>query len=487
MVVTRFAPSPTGFLHIGGVRSALYPYLLAKHEGGKFILRYEDTDRKRLVVEGYDMILTGLKTFGIVPDEIYKQSERLDLYKEYAEKLIKSGHAYYCFATQEELDAERKEAETDKKPFRYRSKYRDMSIEDAQNRIAKGEKYVIRLKLPKNETVEFTDELQGKMTFNTDDTDEGVLLKTDGYPTYHLAYIVDDFLMGVTHVFRGVEWLPSAVKHVIIYKALNIPIPKFYHMSLILDPEGGKLSKRKGAVAVHDFVNQGYLSEAMLNFVALLGWTPKVERTFGEKEREFYSMKDMIELFDTADLNKSSPVFNREKLIWFNQKYIQNLTNDELQKKFLDWVKETNYADAELLNAIIEKGPDFINKIMEMEKTRVKLISEIPESIRFYYFHKGDIDFSTIKQTKDLTKEQLEKAFTEFIVEMEKLNDLGGWTHEEWESLIRNMAEKMGVKAGSIFMAIRLAITDSPFTPPLFEILKILETKEIVSRLHCYV
>jgi nondiscriminating glutamyl-tRNA synthetase len=487
MVVTRFAPSPTGAMHIGNLRSALYPYLLAKHEGGKFLLRFEDTDRKRLVVEGYDLIMQGLNLFGIKPDEILRQSERLDIYKEYAEKLVKSGHAYYCFATQEELDAERKEAEIDKKPFRFRSKYRDMSVEDAQKRIANGDKFVIRLKLPKNEEVEFVDELQGKMTFNTDDTDEGVLIKTDGYPTYHLAYLVDDYLSGVTHVFRGVEWLPSSVKHMILYKALNFPIPKFYHLPVLLDPEGGKLSKRKGAVAVRDFINLGYLSEALLNFVGLLGWTPNIERTFGEKEREFYSMTDMIELFNTDDLNKSSPVFNREKLLWFNQKYIQNLTNDQLQKKFLDWVRETNYDGAELISSIIEKGPDFLNKIMEMEKTRVKLLSEIPDSIKFYYFHKGDIDFTTIKQTKDLTKEQLDKVFNKFIAEMEKVDNLNGWTHDEWESLIRNMAEEMGVKAGSIFMAIRLAVTDSPFTPPLFEILKILETKEIIARLHCYV
>lgn len=487
MIVTRFAPSPTGFLHIGGVRSALYPFLFAKKNGGKFILRYEDTDRRRLVEEGYDMILKGIRTFGIEPDEIFKQSERLPIYKEYAEKLVEKGAAYYCFDKAEDIDKQRKLAEAEHRAFRFRSPDRDLPIEEARKRIADGELYTIRQRLPENREIVFHDELQGTMRFNTDDTDEGVLLKSDGYPTYHLAFIVDDLLMKITHVFRGVEWMPSVPKHILIFEALGEKMPKFYHLPLILDPEGGKLSKRKGAVAVHDFINQGYLPEAMLNFVALLGWTPKIARTFGESEREFFSLKDMLELFDTADMNKASPVFNREKSIWFNQKYIQLMTVDELQNRFTEWIKFTKFDDPELIAGITSKGPDFLNKILELEHTRVKLLSEIPGSIRFYYIHKGDADFKACKHTKALTDDQVKeiiKAYKEILESgkhmLEKIN------HETWESNVRAIADKLGVKAGSVFMLLRLVVTDVEFSPPLFEVMQILGTKEVIARLIAY-
>jgi glutamyl-tRNA synthetase len=488
MIVTRFAPSPTGFLHIGGVRSALYPYLWAKKNKGKFILRYEDTDRKRLVEAGYDMILKGLRTFGIEPDETMKQSDRLSIYKEYAEKLIASGHAYYCFATAEEIDVLRKVSEAAKTPFRFRSPYRDLPIAEAQKRIASGEKYTIRQKLPANRVIEFTDVVQGKMTFNTNDTDEGVLLKSDGYPTYHLAYIIDDFLTDVTDVFRGVEWLPSIPKHVLIYEGLNIRMPRMHHLPLILDPEGGKLSKRKGAVAVHDFINQGYLPEALLNFVALLGWTPEVERIFGEKERELFTMDEMLELFDPKDINKSSPVFNREKLLWFNQKYFQIFSVDEIQNRFINWLKSTGYDDPVLVNGIVEKGPDYLNKILEIERTRVKLLSEIPDSIRFYYIHKGGFNFKSVKQTKDFDEKEISAVFSEFNEEIEKkAENLQNWSHEEWEAYVRGLADKMKLKAGAVFMLLRLGVSDAPFSPPLYEIMQILGKKEVIARLSSYV
>jgi len=487
MVVTRFAPSPTGFLHIGGVRTALYAYLMAKHDNGKFILRYEDTDRKRLVQEGYDMILKGIQTFGMEPDEIYKQSERLPIYKEWAEKLIKKGAAYYCFMQTDDIDKLRGIADEEHKPFRFRSKYRDAPVEEAKKRIEAGEPYTIRQKLPGNREVIFTDELQGKVRFNTDDTDEGVLLKSDGYPTYHLAYLVDDFLMGVTHVFRGIEWMPSVPKHVLLYEALDIPIPKFYHLSLILDPEGGKLSKRKGAVAVHDFINQGYLPEALLNFIALLGWNPKIEHGFGETEREFFSMQDMIDLFDPADLNKPSPVFNREKLIWYNQKYIQNMQIDELQNKFIEWTKLTRLDDPEFLAGIASKGPDYLNKILALENTRAKLLGDIPSAIRFYYIHKGDVEFNKFKQTKDLSNEIIKELLTGYIKNLsDKKIDLDNISHEDWEADIRSIAENKGLKAGSVFMLFRLTLTDTEFSPPLYEVMKILGQSEVIARLQSY-
>jgi glutamyl/glutaminyl-tRNA synthetase len=258
-------------------------------------------------------------------------------------------------------------------------------------------------------------------------------------------------------------------------------MPKFYHLSLILDPEGGKLSKRKGAVAVHDFIKQGYMPEAVLNFVALLGWTPAIERNFGEAERELFLLKDMIELFSADDLNKPSPIFNREKLLWFNQKYIQALQIDELQNRFTTWLKETVYDDPELISAITSKGPDYLNKILALEGSRIRLLSEIPDAIRFYYIHKGGIDFLKVKQTKNLTALEVKQIIKEYkaLVNLDV-------AHEEWEKTVRDLAGKLNVKAGSLFMVLRLALTDTSFSPPLFDVMKILGQSEVIARLESY-
>lgn len=486
MVVTRIAPSPTGSLHIGGLKMALYDYALAKKNNGKFILRIEDTDRNRFAEGAEAEAIAMLYAYGFPYDEVYKQSERLSLYKEYAEKLIEKGFAYYCFSTKEEIEVMRQKAQAEHKTFIFRSPYRDLPIEEACKKIENGQEYVIRQKLQENQVVEFTDPVQGLMQFNTNDIDETVLLKSDGFPTYHLAVVVDDHLMGVTHVFRGVEWLPSVPKHVLLYKAFDWEMPVISHLSVILDPDGGKLSKRKGSVSAKDFLDEGYLPEAVLNFLMLLGWSPAIKYGFGEKEREIFSLAEFIELFDMTDVNKASPVFNREKLIWFNQKYIQALSGPELVKRFTDWLTPGEEYKG-LLELINSRGDDYLEKVLLLEQTRVKLLSDFTETIEFFYKFKGGTDFLAIKQTKNLTTEQIKGFFKESILLFEKYPDtLKDLNRESLEMFVREYAEKNELKAGSLFMALRLATTDSAFSPPLLEVIRILGKQEIIKRIASY-
>jgi len=371
-VRTRFAPSPTGNLHIGGIRSALYPYALAKRHGGEFILRIEDTDQTRKVEGGEEQIKDVLKLFGLEWDEFYRQSDRKDIYKEYAEKLVESGNAYYSFETKAELEAARKLAEENKQVFRFRSPNREMPLEDARQKIAAGEDFVIRLKSPEADELEFEDAVQGKMKFNTRDVDDTVLLKSDGYPTYHLAVVVDDHLMGITHVLRGFGWIPSIPKHILIHKAFGWEMPVYAHLTDILNPDGkGKLSKRHGDVSAISFLEKGYLREAILNSLMLLGWSSPEERIHGEKERELFTLKEFVEIFELKDLNKSNQNFNPQKMIWFNQKYMQAISLDSLENKLNNWLKEYS-TNEELKNQIIEKGPDYLQQILKIEQTRAK-------------------------------------------------------------------------------------------------------------------
>ena len=487
MVITRVAPSPTGSMHIGTLKMALYDYALARKNNGKYFLRIEDTDRNRFVEGSEQEIIDMLKAYGLDYDEFYKQSERLDIYKEHAEKLIESGHAYFCFSTKEEIDELRKVANAEHKTFTFRSQFRDMPIEEARKKIESGEKYVIRQKMPKDQVIEFNDPVQGLIKFNSNDIDDTVLLKADGFPTYHLAAMVDDHLMGITHVFRGIEWLPSAPRHVLLYQAFGWEMPFIIHLSVILDPEGGKLSKRKGSVSAKGFLDEGYLPEAILNFLMLLGWSPAIDYEHGAKEREIFSLDEFVQMFDLKDVNKSGPIFNREKLMWFNQKYIQALSLDELEKRFTDWLK-TRLEYKDLTQKIENLGTGYLREALKIEQTRIKLLSEIPASIGLFYDYKGGFDLLSVKQTRDLTKEQISEFFNEFKLELNKYqDDLSDLSHEGWENFVRTYAEGKTLKAGSLFMALRLAITDSQFSPPLLEVVQILGKKEVIQRIDGYI
>lgn len=478
-VRTRIAPSPTGFLHIGTLRTVLFDYALAKKNNGQFVVRIEDTDEKRFVEGATEGIFTALSSYGLNPDESinhsgeygpYIQSQRKEIYKKYAEDLVSKGHAYYCFLEGEEL-------ELLQKSFRgkgFRSTYRDQDIEISKKMIAEGKSYSIRLKVPNNEVINYEDGLQGNIKFDSNIVGDEILIKSNGMASYHLAVVVDDFLMKITHVLRGVEWLPSMPKQILVARFLEIDLPPYFHLPVILDPEGGKLSKRKGNVSASQFLIDGYLPEAILNFLMLLGWSSPEKREFGEKEREIYSLQEFIQLFDLADLNKSNAVFNREKLIWFNKEYIKSTA--DLETYFSEWVKKYHPESSEILS------DETLSDKLNLVKERAGSLLDILTQLKFFYSRSENIDWN-IKQL-DKVKENL-SAIRSDLFELHSSFDENpkNWTHEAWEQGIRSIADKYGAKHGDIFMVLRVAIVGAPFSPPLFESLQLMEKKEIVERI----
>lgn len=486
-VRTRFAPSPTGMLHIGGIRTALYCYALAKKHGGQYIVRVEDTDQNRYIEAGVTEIFKALETYDISPNESdmhggdfgpYTQSKRLDLYHKYAKELVARGAAYYCFLTDAEVEATKLALKADKRPFR--SPHRDLTLEEVQQKINAGEKYVIRQKIEDGRTIEFVDGVQGKLTFHTSDVDEGVLLKSDGsFPTYHLAMLVDDHLMEITHVLRAFEWMPSIPKHVLLYEAMEWEMPEMYHLSTILDPEGGKLSKRKGHTAAMEFIAEGYLPEAVLNFLMLLGWSSPLSREFGEAEREIFSLEEFTDIFDLKDLNKNNPVFNREKLLWFNQQYINKSETADLAEKLKKWLS-TYRAEDEAAKLII--SDDNLEQKLILVKERAKLLSEIPESLKFFYAKPENVDWN-IKQLEKVA-DKISNLRSEVAELMKSLpEDVSTWQHETWEQGMRAIGDKHEVKHGDVFMVLRVAVVGTPFSPPMFESLQVLGKDRVLERL----
>lgn len=482
-VVTRFAPSPTGNLHIGGIRSALYPFALAKRFGGKFILRIEDTDQTRKVMDGDQAIMNDLKEYGLEWDELYYQSQRVEIYQKYAKQLVEQGSAFYSFETKQQLAEARKLAELNKQPFRYRSPDRDLPLATAQKRVDEGESYVIRLKTPDDEELHYKDLVQGSMRFNTKEVDDTVLLKSDGFPTYHLAVVVDDHLMGVTHVLRGFGWIPSIPKHILIYRAFGWQMPFHGHLTDILNPDGkGKLSKRFGAVSAKSFVEQGYLTEAVLNYLMLLGWSSPEKRVHGEKEREIFSLKDFIEIFDLKDLNKSNQKFDPAKLLWFNQQYMHAMPIDQFQNRFLEWLKIFGN-NASLQELIVEKGPDYLQQALILTKDRVQIFLQLPDMIELFYKRPTQINYTDVKQLKDLTAKDAKLIVEDFVNQLDGQNSMQDWPHEEWEAAVRNIANRYEFKHGAVFMLLRLVVTGTQFSPPLYELMVLLGKDEVLKRL----
>lgn len=395
-VRTRFAPSPTGSIHIGGLRTALYAYALAKHNDGNFILRIEDTDKKREVEGGIDNIKKVLTTFNLKWDEFYIQSERLELYKKVAQELVKNGHAY----------------------------------EDGG---------AIRIKIPRDEKISYTDfVLRKEIVWDTNTLEELVLLKSDGFPTYHLAVVVDDHDMGITHVLRGHDWLPSTPLHLLLYKFLGYKLPEIGHLSDIMDPDGGKLSKRKGSTSVKGLLEDGYLPEALLNFVILLGWAPK-------DNRELFTLQEFIEAFDPKGFQKANPIFNREKLDWFNGEYIRKLSVEDL-------IKRLNLENTSKNKLIVKLTQD-----------RIKNLTEFNEFAKFFW--------EAPKVDKKLFGKNHKDHLQTAIEAIEK------------DIPLDKVPKDNNFKVGDFFMDLRIAITGSKFTPPINESIEILGKEESLKRL----
>ncbi|KYG82169.1 glutamyl-tRNA synthetase [Roseivirga ehrenbergii] len=492
-VRVRFAPSPTGALHIGGVRTALYNYLFAQKNEGKFIIRIEDTDQNRYVEGAEDYILKSLEWCGITPDEgpqtggdfgPYRQSDRKSLYKEYADRLIAEGKAYYAFDTPEELDEMRerlKEARMANPQYNAISRNQmknslTMPAEEVEKRLASDEPYVIRFKMPKNDDVRFKDVVRDWVVVNTTTLDDKVLMKSDGMPTYHLANIVDDHLMEITHVIRGEEWLPSAPLHVLLYAAFGWEAPQFAHLPLLLKPDGnGKLSKRAAdqlgfpvfpmnwsdpvtGELSKGFKESGYLPEACMNFLALLGWNPGTEQ-------EMFTMDQLISEFSLERINKSGAKFDIEKAKWFNQQYLKNKSNDELAQMLK---AESNIdADLKLLSAIAGSM-----------KERITFVSDILENGEFFFSAPGTYDEKTVN--KKWTAEAVKKL-AEFANEIAKLEKVS--PEEAKEKFVAVLATD-DTPLGKVMPALRLALTGAGGGPDLMEIISILGTAETVSRIN---
>lgn len=465
MIKVRFAPSPTGYLHIGGLRTALYNYLYAQKNKGKLILRIEDTDQERYVPGADKKIIQTLKTFGIQFDQgPYYQSKRLKLYKKYVEKLIQENKAYYCFCTRERLDQMRKKQQTNGQIPKYDRHCLNLSKKEIEKNLKNKKPHVIRLKLPDNQNIIFKDKVYGEIKINTNDMDDQVLLKSDGYPTYHLAVIVDDHEMGITHIIRGEEWLPSTPKHVLLYQMFNWPIPEFIHLPLLLNPDKTKLSKRQGDVAAEDFLKKGYLPEAILNYIAFLGWNPKTTK-------EIYSIEELIKDFDLAKINKAGAIFNIEKLNWFNAEYVRNI------------VKKKGKRYQELLEEVKKYFPKDLNKnklenIFIVLSSRLYYLSELEKSSKFVFKLPNYDSKMLIFKKSDLktTLRGLEIIYNE----LEKTKE---WTLENLNNILKNIVNNNELEAGDVFWPARVAVSGLEKSPSPAEILWILDKKENLARI----
>jgi len=468
----RFAPSPTGFLHIGGLRTALYNYLFAKYNNGKIILRIEDTDRKRFVDGAVDNLLETLRWAGLTFDEgpetggdsgPYFQSERLEIYKKYADELIKNKKAYYAFDTPERLKELRQKQEKNKEPYKYDKLALSLSEDEIAEKINNGEPYVIRLNVQPGEKVIVDDVIRGEVEFETDIVDDQVLVKSDGFPTYHLANVVDDYLMGITHVIRGEEWLSSTPKHVLLYDYLRWEKPVFAHLPLLLNPDKSKLSKRQGDVAVEDYMKKGYLKDALINFVALLGWNP------GD-EQEFFTMEELAEIFSLERVHKAGAVFNIEKLNWLNAEHLRSKPNNELVSMLKDELSNSSYKD-KLLNV------DYLKLIIEAMKPRVSFVKEFITKCPYFYTEPTEYDKKVVKKRwKEDSVELLKKLRDNF-------DELTNPAKDEYENALKNTAEQLNVGIGKLIHPLRIAVSGMGEGPGVYDIVVIIGKDETIKRM----
>jgi len=472
----RMAPSPTGFLHLGGLRTALFGYLLAKKWNGSFILRIEDTDQARLVPGATESLINIFKELGITFDEgpvqggdygPYIQTERLEIYKKYAEELVEKGEAYYCFAKPEELEALRNEQIANHEPPRYDRRYRDFPIEEAKNKIANHEPYVIRHKLPLDGEIDVYDELRGKITFKFSELDDYVLLKSDGLPTYQLASVVDDHLMKISHVTRGEEWIPSLPKNVLLYKSFGWELPKFIHLPLILNKTGGKLSKRQGDVYVEQYLSNGYLKEALINFCVLLGWHPK-------DDKEIFSLDELEKVFDIDGMGISPAIFDIDKLDSINAHYIRSTSEEQLLKI------SKNFLPIE--NAPQEKQTDkFLIGVLKLEKDRLKKLSDLKDSTAFFFEDKISYD-KELLIWKSLSLSDVKSNLNKLLLLINDVSE-GDWNKQKLEEIIIAKLKENNYQLGDYLWPMRVALSGRKASPGPFEIAEVLGKEETISRI----
>lgn len=483
MVRDRFAPSPTGNVHVGSLRTALYNYLYAKKMGGEFLLRLEDTDQTRLEVGAVENLLDALNLTGVIPDEglqkingkvtqtgaygPYIQSERLDIYKKYIDILLEKGQAYYCFCSKDRLEEVRNAQKEKGETPRYDGKCRELTKEVIKTNLEAGLAYTIRLKLPENHMISFDDLVRGVIEMNTNDLDDQVLLKADGFPTYHMAVVVDDHLMEITHVIRGEEWLPSTPKHVYLYECFDWIPPHFVHLPNILNDDRKKLSKRQGDVSVGDFLAKGYLPEALVNFLALLGWSP-------ETEQEIFSMAELVEAFDLSRVNKSGAVFDRAKLNWMNAHYIKELPIDRLVKELTPFL-----VNAKVINsAEIQEKQEWLIKIAELLRDRIEYFAQAPQELEVIL--NADIVITDPEALALLQEESSKRLFDALVAKIEATEILDA---DRGKAILKEIQKEEKIKGKLLYMPSRIMITGEMHGPDLTLIMDVLGKDEVLTRI----
>ena len=475
LVRTRFAPSPTGFLHIGSLHTALFAWLFARHSGGKFILRIEDTDQERKVEGSIEAILDGLKWLGIDWDEgpekggdfgPYFQSERLNLYNAAAKKLVDEGHAYNCYCSQERLEAMRQLQTQRKLPPGYDRHCRNLDPRERSEKEANGEVPVVRFKMPFSGQTTVHDLIWGDVTFENRLLDDFVLLKSDGFPTYHLANIVDDHEMKMTHVIRAEEWMSSTPRHVMLYEAMGYDQPKFAHLPLLIGSDRSKLSKRHGSVSVSEYRDEGYLPEAMMNFLAILGWSL-------DDKTELFSREDLIGNFSLERVGKTPAIFNKEKLSWLNGIYIRKMAPAEFAQRALPFL-ERDLPE----QAARPISSDYAAEVMPLIQERVKVFKEVAPLC--YYFFIEDLNYDPkLLVGKDMTPESTANGLK---VAKQRL-DKAVFQSAELETLLRPLATELGLKTGQLFGALRTAVSGETATPPLFQMMEVIGKERCLRRI----
>jgi glutamyl-tRNA synthetase len=478
-VRVRYAPSPTGEPHVGNVRTALFNWLFARHEGGKFVLRVEDTDQTRLVPGAVQNILESLRWLGLDWDEgpevggpygPYLQSERLEIYHKHADQLVESGRAYLCYCTPERLEALRTEQARLKQPPRYDRHCRDLSEAERRERAERGVKAVVRFKTPLEGKTSFNDIVRGDVTFENATLDDFIMIKSDRFPTYHLAVVVDDHLMEISHVLRAEEWLPSAPRHLLIYQALGWQPPLFAHLPMILGKDRSKLSKRHGATSVLDYADQGYLPDAMFNFLGLLGWSL-------DDHTEIISREQFTQHFSLGRIVKNPAVFDLDKLTWMNGVYMRDLPPEHLAAMVRGRLERDLPAD---VPRPLDEG--YVLRMVPLIRERVKRLDDLKRFAEFFFLG-DDLDYLPGDLLGKAFAGRPQEAALALVAARERLGSLASWDEESLEGALRPLAEELSLKAGDLFMLARVAVTGGPVSPPLFQSMAILGRERSLARL----
>ncbi len=475
-VRVRYAPSPTGYPHVGNIRTALFNWLFARHYGGSFIVRIEDTDLTRKVKGAVKAILDGLRWLGMDWDEgpevggkhgPYFQSQRLEMYREIAQRLVSQEEAYYCYCSPQRLEAMRAEQVRHKQPPGYDRHCRSLSRGEQAQREAEGITPVVRFKTPLSGQTGFGDLVRGEVVFENSTIDDFILLKSDGYPTYHLANVVDDYRMEITHVLRAEEWLSSTPRHLLLYRVLGFEPPQFAHLPMILGADRAKLSKRHGAVSITEYRHQGYLPEAMVNFLALLGWSL-------DDKTELIARDELIRNFSLERVSRTAAIFNKDKLDWMNGVYIRRLSLDDFTRQAFPFMDKG--LPLEVKRPL---SPDYVRQIMPLVQERARTLTEVAELTEFFFVDGLDYD-TNLLMGKDMSRESASRALE---VAQQRLRQLEVFASESLEGMLRPLAVELGLKTGQLFGTLRVATTGRTAAPPLFQTMAVLGKERCLKRI----